>query len=164
MDIPETSSADRATTDADRSGLSITRSILRSTPEIATVSIFAALALLCAWFSDGFVAADACTHFLFAKYAFADPVNFVDVWGRPLCTLIDSVPAQLGLFAVRVTHVVIAVACASRRPHDRTKPIPPPSRPGTPFHDRRTLFFLFSFSEMTELPFALMLGLAFVCY
>ncbi len=163
MDLPATASADRASSDADVES-ALTPSIFKSPPEIAALSIFAVLSLYCAWLSDGFVAADACTHYLFAKYAFSDPVNFVDVWGRPLCTLIDAVPAQLGLFAVRTTHVAIAITCAlvaRTLAHNQSLP-----RPGLAllFTIGAPLFFLFSFSEMTELPFALVLGLAFLCY
>ena len=163
MNLPATASADRASSDADVES-ALTPSIFESPPEIAALSIFAVLSLLCAWLSDGFVAADACTHYLFAKYAFSDPVNFVDVWGRPLCTLIDAFPAQLGLFAVRATHVAIAIACALvARTIARNQSLP---RPGLAllFTIGAPLFFLFSFSEMTELPFALVLGLAFICY
>src|SRR5690348_4317640 len=100
MDIPET---DQATDNLDRlDGPQRTLSVFKSPPEIATLLVFVVLAILGASFSDGFVTADACTHYLFAKYAFSDPVNFVDVWGRPLCTLIDSLPAHFGnLFLVR---------------------------------------------------------------
>jgi hypothetical protein len=60
---------------------------------LVAIAIFALLAIVCAILSPGFVAADACVHYLFAKYAFADPVNWVDVWGRPLCTGLYAIPA-----------------------------------------------------------------------
>jgi len=163
MDIPET---DQATDNLDRlDGPPRTLSVFKSPPEIATLLVFVVLAILGAFFSDGFVTADACTHYLFAKYAFSDPVNFVDVWARPLCTLIDAIPAHFGnVLLVRLTHIAIAIGCAVvARAIARTQSIP---RPGLAllFTLGAPLFFIFSFSEMTELPLALVLGLAFLCY
>src|SRR5690606_19662073 len=36
--------------------------------------------------SEGFLEADACTHYLFARHALDHPQYLVDVWGRPWCT------------------------------------------------------------------------------
>ena len=132
---------------------------------MAAIVGFAGLALVCAVLSDGFVAADACAHYLYAKYAFADPVNLVDVWGRPFCTLLYAVPAQLGgRLGVRITSIAIAIGCAliagklARGQRCRHPELAVLFTFGAP------LFFLYSFAEMTELPFALLLGAALLAY
>src|SRR5437588_2469138 len=81
---------------------------------VIAVAIFAALSLTCAILSEGFVAADACTHYLYAQYAWTDPVNLVDVWARPFCTALYAIPAHLGgRLAVRVTSLLVALACGT---------------------------------------------------
>jgi hypothetical protein len=158
--------ADQVTTADDRPIESSSElRVVERRVDFAVIAAFAVLALLCAWLSDGFVAADACTHYLLAKYAFADPVNLVDVWGRPLCTLIEAVPARIGgRLAVRIVSIAIAIGCALvARAIARDQGL---TRPGLAllFTLGAPLFFLFSFSEMTELPFALVLGAAVLCY
>src|SRR6185312_14449356 len=79
---------------------------------VIVIAVFAAMALVCAILSQGFVAADACTHYLYAKYAFVDPVNLVDVWARPLCTLVFAIGAQIGgRIGVRIFCITIAIGC-----------------------------------------------------
>ena len=134
-------------------------------PILAATLIFAALSLFCAVRSQGFVAADACTHYLYARYAFEEPVNLVDVWARPFCTAIYAIPAHLGgRLAVRCTSLLVALGCAAvaygiaRGQRLRW--------PGLAFVFTlgQPLLFVYSFGEMTELPFALLLGAAFVAY
>jgi hypothetical protein len=132
---------------------------------VLVIAIFVVLSLTCAVLSDGFVAADACTHYLFARYAFADPVNLVDVWARPLCTLLYALPARLpGRLGVQVTSIAVAVGCAlvagaiAKGQGHRRPELAVLFTVGAP------LFFLYSFAEMTELPFALVLGGALLAY
>ncbi len=56
---------------------------------------------------------DGGTHYLFARWAWAHPRNFVDVWGRPLFTLLYSIPAVIGGYpAAKLLSVAIAAATA----------------------------------------------------
>lgn len=131
---------------------------------IATFS-FCALWLWQANASTGFLEADACTHYLIAKYAFAEPYRFADVWGRPFKTLLFSVPAvTLGRVGVRGVSLALALLTAFvamllardagvRRPaiaYLFTLAVP--------------LLFLHSFSELTELPFTALLATAYYAW
>ena len=58
----------------------------RWVPIVLATLIFSTLSLLAAVTSEGFLEADACTHYQYAKFAFAEPHYFVNVWGRPLVT------------------------------------------------------------------------------
>lgn len=132
---------------------------------LAAIAVFAALSVICAALSDGFVAADACTHFLYAKYAFSDPVNLVDVWARPFVTALFAAPAHFGgRMGVRVTSLLVAIGCAVVA--WRIAAGQGLKRPGLAllFTLGQPLFFVYSFGEMTELPFALLLGAAFWAY
>src|SRR5688572_29271862 len=126
---------------------------------LAAVSVFALLSAACAVFSDGFLTADALTHFLYAKYAFDRPTYFVDVWGRPFVTGLYAVPAAVGgRLGVRLTSLAVAVACAAVAMRiARGQGL---RRPGLAllFTLAQPLVFLNSFAEMTELPFALLAG------
>ncbi len=43
---------------------------------------------------------DSWNHFLYGRWAFQHPELFLDQWGKPLYTLLISLPAQLGFHAV----------------------------------------------------------------
>ena len=132
---------------------------------VVAVICFGALSLAASITSDGFLEADGCTHYLYARYAFAEPHYLVNIWGRPVCTALYAIPAQLGgRFGVRTTSLIVAIgvafvayAVARRQGH---------SRPALAlvFTLAQPLLFLHSFAELTELPFALLLGLAFLAY
>ena len=134
-------------------------------PAIIALLIFSTLSILCAIRSEGFVADDACTHYLYAKYAFSDPINLVDVWARPFCTLLFAIPAKLGgRLAVRITSLLVALGCGAvawriAKGQGLRWPVL-----ALLFTLGQPLLFVYSFGEMTELPFALLLGAAFLAY
>lgn len=55
---------------------------------------------------------DGGNHYLGARWAWHYPWMFVDVWGRPLFTLLYSLPAQLGYPAAKLATVAVALATA----------------------------------------------------
>jgi uncharacterized membrane protein len=55
---------------------------------------------------------DGGHHYLFARWAWAHPTNFVSVWGRPLFTFLYAFPAIIGYTAVKLFSVAIALATA----------------------------------------------------
>ncbi len=132
---------------------------------LAAGGLFAVLSALAAWFSRGFLEADAVTHYLLARFAFEDPGYFVGVWARPLVKLIYAVPAAFGgLFATRLVSLGLALLlawltwCIARRLEQ--------PRPAYAFVFllAQPLVFLHSFSNLTELPFAVLIAGAFWCY
>src|SRR3954469_23406447 len=130
----------------------------------AAVLVFSVLSLACAIASDGFLTADALSHYLYAKYALHDPTLLVDVWGRPLVTGLYALPAHFaGRLGVRITSLLVAVVCAftaGRIARDQgVRPVV-----ALLFTLAQPLVFLNSFAEMTELPFAALAGLAFLAY
>src|SRR5215213_7211328 len=79
---------------------------------IASV-IFAALSITCAVTSQGFLEADACTHYQYARFALGETHYLVNVWGRPFVTALYAVPAVLGgRMGVRVTSLCCALVIA----------------------------------------------------
>jgi hypothetical protein len=132
---------------------------------LLAISAFAVCSIAAAVRSRGFIESDGATHFIFARHAFEQPIYFVDIWGRPLCTALFSVPARLGgLVAVRFTSMLAAIACAiiaaaiAKGQGFRYPVLALIFTLGQP------LLFLHSFSELTELPFAVVIGLAFLSY
>ncbi len=55
---------------------------------------------------------DGGIHYLFARWAWVHPEIFVDVWSRPLFTLLYAGPALLGLRAARALTVLVCLATA----------------------------------------------------
>lgn len=55
---------------------------------------------------------DGGNHFLAARWAWVHPWLLVDVWARPLFTLVYSLPAQLGYLAAKLATVAVTAAAA----------------------------------------------------
>jgi hypothetical protein len=134
-------------------------------PLLLAAAVFSALSILAAVKSDAFLEADSCVHYLYARFAIGEPHYLVNVWGRPLVTGLYALPAALvGRIGVRLTSLAVALATAgvawklAREQQFRWPALAFIFTLGQP------LVFLHSFSELTELPFALLLGLAFLAY
>jgi hypothetical protein len=132
---------------------------------VLAIAVFAALSATMAVKSDAFLEGDACTHFMYARAAFAAPYLLVNVWGRPICTALFAIPAHFsGRTACRLTSLGVAIAMAlvcrsiARRQGWRWPAL------AVVFTFAQPLVFLHSFSELTELPFALLMSLAFLAY
>jgi hypothetical protein len=134
-------------------------------PAGLAVLIFSGLSLLLAVTSPGFLEADSCTHYLYARFAFAEPHYFVNVWGRPVCTTLYAIPAWLaGRLGVRVMSLLLALTCGLVAM--RLAQLQGYRRPvlALIFTLAQPLVFLHSFSELTELPFAAVIVLTFWAY
>ena len=129
------------------------------------VACFAAVSAYFAVTSNAFLEGDACTHFMYARAAWSAPYYLVNVWGRPVCTGLYAVPVHLGgRLAARMTSLAIAIGMAvvcrsiARRQGWRWPVL------AAVFTFAQPLVFLHSFSELTELPFAGLMTLAFLAY
>src|SRR5688500_1165372 len=72
-------------------------------PAVIAITIFAALSTAASFFSEGFLEADGCTHYLYARFALREPHFLVNVWGRPFFTALYAVPsAYAGLAGAHV--------------------------------------------------------------
>src|ERR1041384_5751607 len=132
-------------------------------------AIFSTLSILAAITSKGFLEADDCTHFLMARFAFREPHYLINVWGRPFCTAIYAFGAsigdrQTGLTAARFTSLLMALTIATAT--YRIAVNQGYRRPVLAFLFvlAQPLFFLHSFSVLTEIPFAFLIVLAFWTY
>ena len=134
-------------------------------PVLLAICIFAALSIATGFASEAFLEADACLHYLYSRFALAEPYRLVDVWGRPICTAYYALPAALaGRTGTRLASLVLAVAVAwvamriAKRQEHRWPAL------ALIFTLAQPMVFTHSFSELTELPFALMVGAAFLAY
>ncbi|HVT89455.1 MAG TPA: hypothetical protein VHD56_11425 [Tepidisphaeraceae bacterium] len=134
-------------------------------PSLVAIGVFSALSIAAAITSQGFLEADACTHYMYARFAFQHPYFFIDIWARPVCTFIYSIPAVMaGRAGTQFTCLLIAIGCglvAFRIAQKRNFRWPVLA---LIFTFAQPLLFLHSFNELTELPFALLLGLGFLAY
>ena len=129
------------------------------------IAMFASLSLAASLTSDGFLEADGCTHYLYSRFAFEQPHFLVNIWGRPFCTAFYAVPALLGgRFGVRCASLVLAIAISlityliAKRQGFRHPEL------ALIFTLAQPLVFLHSIAELTELPFAFLLSLAFLAF
>src|SRR3569623_1226753 len=128
---------------------------------LLAAGIFSALSVYCAVKSPGFLEADAMTHYMFSRHALSEPALLANVWGRPRCTGAYLLPANLfadvraSVIAVRVTSLILALACAwvtyciAKRQGFRRPEL------AAVLLFAQPLFFCHSWSELTEIPFAL---------
>lgn len=125
------------------------------------VAIFAALSAYLAFASKGFLEGDSMTHYSMAHFALKEHHYLVSVWGRPFVTLLYVYPAQLGPVGVRMVSLGLALICGVvtyRLAAEQGYRWPASAMI---FLFAQPIFFLHSFSELTELPFATILVLAF---
>lgn len=127
--------------------------------------IFSVLSATAAVKSEGDLEADACTHYIYARFALQEPHLLTNVWGRPFCTAIYCIPAVLGgrlgarLMALAMS-LIIALVCWRIAVGQRYRW---PAL-ATIFLLGQPILFLHSFSQLTEIPFAMLLALAFWAY
>lgn len=129
------------------------------------VAVFAAMSVWMAFRSKGFLEADACTHYMMARHAFNEPHYFTSVWGRPLCTGLYAIPAYFGgVIGVRLMSLLLAVLSGliTYRIAVRQNYRLPALAAILLF--AQPLFYLHSFSELTEIPFAFVAVCAFWAY
>ncbi|OGX81773.1 hypothetical protein [Hymenobacter glacialis] len=55
---------------------------------------------------------DSIKHYLYARYAFEHPLNYLDSWAKPLFTLISSGPAQAGFMGMKLFQCGVAAVSA----------------------------------------------------
>ena len=134
-------------------------------PIALPILLFAVLSSYCAIRSEGFIAGDACTHYFSARHAFSNPNNLVDVWNRPLVTVLYAGPAWLlDREGIRIVSMLVAIGCGCVSYWiARGQGLGMPAL-ALIFTLGQPMLFLHSFAEMTELPFALLLGLAFLAW
>jgi len=79
---------------------------------IGVLSYFIAL-LFIAVNTDGTCdSGDSITHFLFSKYAFQHPENFLNHWAKPLFVLLSAPFAQFGFVGIKIFNCTIAAITA----------------------------------------------------
>jgi hypothetical protein len=129
------------------------------------VVIFAAMSLWMAIVSKGFLEMDAQTHFMFARHGFREAHYLTNIWGRPLCTGLNLIPALLGgVLGVRVMSLLLAIGTGLvtyRIAQGQNYRLPAMA---TILLFAQPLFYLHSFSELTEIPFAFVMILGFWAY
>ena len=134
-------------------------------PVLISAAAFSALSVWMAFASRGFLEADGAVHYLMARFAPGRPWMFTDVWGRPLVTALYALPASLGgLAATRLTSLAVALATAAVAWKVAAGQGVRFAALAFVFTLAQPVLFLHSFSELTELPFALLGGLAFWAY
>src|SRR3954469_12101076 len=126
--------------------------------------IFCIFSTIAAVYSRGFLEADGCTHFLYSRFVWREHHLITNVWGRPFCTAIYAIPALFHRQGVRTASMIMAVGISlltfhiAKRQNYRL-----PALAGI-FLLGQPILFLHSFSELTEIPFALLVTIALWAY
>ena len=100
---------------------------------------------------------DSIKHYLFARYAFQYPMNYMDSWAKPLFTLVASVPAQAGFIGMKLFQCGVAALSAwCAYVIARTLRLPVPEL-AILFTYAAPDYFIIQFSGLTEPLFGLIL-------
>src|SRR5438445_9644418 len=126
--------------------------------------VFCFFSTTAAIYSRGFLEADGCTHFLYSRFVWQEHHLITNVWGRPFCTAIYAIPALFHRQGVRTASMIMAAVISlitfhiARRQNYRLPALAAIFLLGQP------ILFLHSFSELTEIPFALLVTIALWAY
>lgn len=128
------------------------------------LALFAGCWAVAAITADGFLEDDAWTHYLYSRFAFAKPAYLLDVWGRPVCTGLYALAAPwAGIAGCRVFSLSLVLICMTLTMRT-AKALRIDDRVSAVFLLGQPMLFLHSLSVMTELPFAILLIAAFLCF
>lgn len=82
-------------------------------PALALLLLLLAVSVLTTFLTENtFDSGDSINHFLYARYAFKHPTNFLESWSKPLVVLLHALPAQAGLRGVMLLQCGLAAAAA----------------------------------------------------
>ena len=71
------------------------------------------LSIVVAFLTKGtYDSGDSIKHYLYARYAFKYPLNFLDSWAKPLFTLLSAGPAQAGFIGVKLFQCAVVAGSA----------------------------------------------------
>src|ERR1035437_8661441 len=75
---------------------------------IGCICYFVALMLIAVNTNGTCDSGDSLSHFLFSKYAFIHPENFLNHWAKPLFVLLSAPFAQFGFVGIKLFNCCIA--------------------------------------------------------
>ena len=134
-------------------------------PIVFSAILFCVLSIWMATASNGFLEADSITHYLARRFALSEPAHLVSVWTRPFCVALYAIPAHFGglvgtrLMSLALVMAMLAVTLIVNRRLNFTR-----AAFVAIFLLTQPLLFAHSFSELTEIPFALLLICCFLAY
>ncbi|UOQ98498.1 DUF2079 domain-containing protein [Hymenobacter sp. 5317J-9] len=100
---------------------------------------------------------DSIKHYLFARYAFQYPMNYMDSWAKPLFTLLASPAAQAGFIGMKLFQcAIVALSAWCAYVVARTLRLPAPEL-SILFAYASPDYFIIQFSGLTEPLFGLIL-------
>ncbi len=122
------------------------------------LGFYAVVFIASAHYSTGtYGGGDSWMHYLFARYAFKHPDNFLDQWGKPVFTILASPWAQLGFGGVKLFNILCALSTGylsfliSRQHYSKYPWL------SIVFVFSVPIYFVCVFSGLTEILFALFL-------
>lgn len=122
------------------------------------LGFYALVFLACSWFSIGtYGGGDSWMHYLFARFAFKHPENFLDQWGKPIFTLLASPWAQFGFGGVKLFNIICALSTGYLSFLIARQHVPKLAWLSLVFVFSIPVYFVSVFSGLTEILFALFL-------
>lgn len=132
---------------------------------LTLILVYGVLGVLTILFFDGTGdSGDSIYHYLYAKYAFTKPHLFFDHWAKPLYVLVFSPFAQFGFEGVKVLNLLFVVGTLYFTAKISNKWFQSPTYTAQLFLIFAPLYFVLTFSGLTEPLFAFLLTLGIYFY
>lgn len=124
----------------------------------ALLAALLAVSIIVAFFTKGtYDSGDSINHYLYARYAFQHPLNYLDSWAKPVFILLASGPAQAGFMGMKLFQcAVVALSAWCAYVVARALRLPAPEL-AILFAYASPDYFLIQFSGLTEPLFGLLL-------
>lgn len=122
------------------------------------LTVLLTVSVIVAFFTNGtYDSGDSINHYLYARYAFQHPLNYLDSWAKPVFTLLASGPAQVGFMGMKLFQcAVVALSAWCAYVVVRALRLPAPELVIL-FAYAAPDYFLIQFSGLTEPLFGLLL-------
>lgn len=122
------------------------------------LSFYALVFILCSLLSEGaYGGGDSWMHYLFAKYAFKHPENYMDQWAKPVFTLIASPFAWFGFGGIKLFNIACALFTAYLSYRIIKEHVEADAWLSIVFVCSVPIYFVCVYSGLTEILFALFL-------
>lgn len=132
---------------------------------ITLILLYFIIGILTILFFDGTGdSGDSIYHYLYAKYAFSEPSLFFDHWAKPLYVLIFSPFAQFGFEGVQVLNLLFVSSTLFLTAKISSKWFDSPNYFALTLLIFAPLYFVLTFSGLTEPLFAFLLTLGVYLY
>lgn len=93
-------------------GSMMIRSLEKALPYLLLTIFLISFAMWAVFSEDSIGGADSLEHYRLSRYAFSNPEQFLDSWGKPLFTIVMAPFTQFGFIGARILNILLGLGAA----------------------------------------------------